>query len=164
MLISLIAALDERGGIGRDGRMPWRLSDDLKHFRALTLGHHVLMGRKTYATVQGKLPGRGLMVLSRNPTFRAQDGLVFPSFDAAVEAARAANEDELFVIGGEHVFALALPLAQRFHLTRVHTDADCDVFFPAFDVSQWQIVSQQDFPAGEKNDYAFSILRLEKKN
>jgi len=162
MLISLIAALDQRGGIGRSGHMPWRLSDDLKHFRSLTLGHHVLMGRKTYATVQGKLPGRRLMVLSHNLTFRAQDGLVFSSFDAAVGAARAADEDELFVIGGEQVFALALPLAQRFYLTRVYVDADCDVFFPPFDASQWQLTSQQDFAAGEKNDYGFSILRLER--
>lgn len=143
--------------------MPWRLSDDLKHFRALTLGHHVLMGRKTYATVTGKLPGRRLMVLSRNPSFHAQDGLVFSTFDAALAAARTAGEDELFVIGGEQVFALALPLAQRFYLTRVYTDADCDVFFPPFDASQWKLINQQDFPEGEKNDYAFSILKLERR-
>lgn len=163
MIITLIAAVDERGGIGRSGRMPWRLSDDLKHFRALTLGHHVLMGRKTYATVAGKLPGRRLLVLSGDLAFRADDALVYADFDAAIAAAEAAGEDELFVIGGAQIFARAIPLARRFYLTRVYTIADCDVFFPEFDISQWKLLSQQDFPAGGKNDYAFSILKLERR-
>jgi dihydrofolate reductase len=162
LIISLLAAVDERGGIGRNGRMPWRLSDDLKHFRALTLGHHVLMGRKTYATVAGKLAGRKLLVLSRNPAFRADDALVFADFQAAVASAQAAGEDELFVIGGAQLFARALPLAQRFYLTRVYADADCDVFFPEFDLGGWKLTGREDFPAGEKSDYAFSILQLER--
>ncbi|QYK51031.1 MAG: dihydrofolate reductase [Anaerolineales bacterium] len=163
MIISLIAAVDEHGGIGRNGRMPWRLSDDLKHFRALTLGHHVLMGRKTYATVAGRLPGRKLLVLSHNPAFRADDALVFASFEAALAEAQAAGEEDLFVIGGAEVFASALPLAQRFYLTRVKTVADCDVFFPAFDMGQWKLLSQQDFAAGGKNDHDFTIFELARK-
>lgn len=161
MIITLVAAVDERGGIGRNGRMPWRLSDDLKHFRALTLGHHVLMGRKTYATVAGKLPGRRLLVLSGDPAFRAEDALVYADFDAAVAAAEA-GEDELFVIGGAQVFARAIPLARRFYLTRVYAIADCDVFFPEFDISQWKLAARQDFAASEKNDYGFSILKMER--
>jgi len=162
VIISLIAAVDEHGGIGRNGRMPWRLSDDLKHFRALTLGHHVLMGRKTYATVAGKLPGRKLLVLSHNPAFRADDALVLPTFEAALAEAQAAGEEELFVIGGAEVFARALPLAQRFYLTLVKAVTDCDVFFPEFDIHQWKLRSEQNFAAGEKNDYDFSILELER--
>jgi dihydrofolate reductase len=163
MIISLIAAVDERGGIGRGGRLPWHLSDDLKNFRALTLGHHVLMGRKTYRSAQGKMPGRKLMVVSRDPGFRADDAIIYPALEPAIEAARAAGEDELFVIGGAQVFAQALPLATRFYLTRVYVDAGCDVFFPEFDISEWKLTEQRDFPAGEKNDYAFSILLLEKR-
>jgi dihydrofolate reductase len=163
MLITLIAAVDERGGIGRNGGMPWHLSDDLKHFRALTLGHHVVMGRKTYRSAQGKMPGRKLMVLSRDADFRADDAVVYADLEAAVEAARSAGEDELFVIGGAQVFAQALPQAQRFHLTRVYTVADCDTFFPEFDISQWKLVEQKDFEAGEKNDYGYSILLLERR-
>lgn len=163
MIITLIAAVDEHGGIGRNGQMPWRLSDDLKHFRALTLGHHVLMGRKTYATVAGKLPGRKLLVLSHNPAFRADDALVFSTFDAALAEAQSAGEEELFVIGGAQVFARALPLAQRFYLTRVKTVADCDVFFPEFDIHEWKLLGEQDFPAGNKNEHAFTISTLGRK-
>lgn len=163
MIVSLLAALDEKDGIGRAGGMPWHLTDDLKHFRRLTRGHHVLMGRKTYATVAGKLPGRHMLVLSRNPSFEAQDAQVFADFDVAVEAARAAGEQELFVIGGAQVFALALPLAQRFYLTRVHADVNCDVFFPPFDLNAWHEISSQPFAAGGKNEHAFTIFTLERE-
>ncbi|HRN50855.1 MAG TPA: dihydrofolate reductase [Anaerolineales bacterium] len=163
MMISLLAALDEKNGIGRDGGMPWHLTDDLKHFRRLTRGHHVLMGRKTYATVAGKLPGRHMLVLSRDAAFQPDDAQVFADFQAAAEAARAAGEQELFVIGGAQVFALALPLAQRFYLTRVHADADCDVFFPPFDLNEWRELSSQPFAAGGKNEHAFAIHMLERK-
>lgn len=162
MIISIVAAVDERGGIGRDNRMPWHLSDDLKHFRRLTTGHHVLMGRKTYESAGKKMPRRTLLVLSRNANFRPADAHVVTSFDAAVELARAAGETELFVIGGAQVFAMALPLAQRLYLTRVHADADADVLFPPFDMAEWKLIDQQDFPAGLKNDFSFSILQLER--
>lgn len=162
MIVSLLAALDQKGGIGRAGGMPWHLTDDLKHFRRLTRGHHVLMGRKTYATVAGKLPGRRMLVLSRDAAFELADAQVFGDLEAALAAARQAGEQELFVIGGAQVFALALPLAQRFYLTRVHTDAGCDVFFPDFTMDDWHMLSQQDFAAGGKNEHAFSILELEK--
>ncbi|MBX3005287.1 MAG: dihydrofolate reductase [Anaerolineales bacterium] len=163
MIISLLAALDEKGGIGRQGGMPWHLSDDLKHFRRLTRGHHVLMGRKTYDTVAGKLPGRHLLVLSHNPSFRPGDAQVFAAFDAAVAAAQAAGEQELFVIGGAQVFARALPLAQHFYLTRVAVDAGCDVFFPPFDLNDWQELDRHSFAAGGKNQHAFTITTLVRK-
>lgn len=162
MIISLLAALDERNGIGKNGRLPWHLSNDLKNFRRLTMGHHVLMGRKTYDSSQGKMPGRKLIVLSRDPNFHPADAQVAASLDAGVELARSARESELFIIGGAQVFAQALPLAQCFYLTRVHTDADCDVFFPSYDSSEWGLVEQKDFMASPKNDHAFSILALER--
>lgn len=163
MLISIIAAVDERGGIGRNGGMPWHLSEDLKNFRALTLGHHVLMGRKTYRSAEGKMPGRNLMVLSRDPGFRTSDATIYTDLETALQAARSSGEEELFVIGGAQIYAQALPLAQRFYLTRVNTDAGCDTFFPEFDISEWKLVEQKDFAAGERNDYAFSILRLDRR-
>jgi dihydrofolate reductase len=162
MIISLIAALDERGGIGRNNQLPWHLRDDLKNFRRLTMGHHVLMGRKTYDSFGGLMPGRKLIVLSRNSEFRPADAQVVSSLDAGIQLAHAAGERELFIIGGAQVFALALPLADRFYLTRVLTDADCDAFFPHFDESQWKLGEQRDFVAGSKNNFAFSICQLEK--
>jgi dihydrofolate reductase len=162
MLISLIAAVDQRGGIGRDNRLPWHLSDDLKHFRRLTMGRHVLMGRKTYESSQGKMPGRKLIVLTRSSDFTAPDARIISSLDAGIQFARTAGESELFVIGGAQVFAQALPLADRIYYTEVHADANADTFFPAFDRSQWKEISRQDFAAGPKNDFPFTILHLEK--
>jgi dihydrofolate reductase len=162
MIISLVAAVDQRGGIGKENRMPWHLSDDLKHFRRLTKGHYVLMGRKTYDSAEGKMPDRTLLVLSRDAAFQPADARVVASLDEGIDLAHAAGEKELFVIGGAQVFALALLLAQRLYLTRVHADANADVFFPAFDMTEWKLISQQDFPAGPKNDFAFSIMHLER--
>ncbi len=164
MKISLIAALDQRGGIGKNGRLPWHLRDDLRNFHRLTMSHHVLMGRKTHDSFGGQMPGRKLIVLSRNLEFHPADAQVVTSLDEGIQLARAAGEQELFIIGGAQIFALALPLADRFYLTRVFTDADCDVFFPQYDESLWKLIEQWDFVAGPKNDFAFSISRLEKNS
>ena len=162
MIITLVAAMDERNGIGRHGQLPWHLSDDLKHFRRLTLGHHVLMGRKTYDSFGSQMPGRTLIVLSRSEDFRPARAVVQPSLEASIEFARAAGKEELFVIGGAQVFAQALPLAQRFHLTRVHTNSKADTFFPPIKMADWQLFEQRNFRAGPKNDHDFNILHLEK--
>lgn len=162
MRISLVVAMDRRGGIGLRGGMPWHLGDDLRHFRRLTMGHHLLMGRVTYAATAGKLPGRQLIVLSRDPAFQPADAQVAGSLDAGIRLAEAAGEEELFVIGGGQVFAEALPLAQRIYLTRVQAEVDADVFFPEFDEAQWQLVSQRDYVASERNDYDFSVIVLER--
>lgn len=162
MIISIIAAVDQRGGIGRENRLPWHLSDDLKHFRRLTMGHHVLMGRKTYQSSAGKMPGRKLIVLSRDPNFAAEDARIVSSFVEGVDFARNANEAELFVIGGAQVFAQALPIARRFYLTQVDADSNADIFFPKHDLSEWKELERSEFSAGPKNDHSFSILHLEK--
>lgn len=162
MIITLIAAVDEFGGIGREKRLPWHLSDDLKHFRRLTMGHHVLMGRKTYQSSAGKMPGRKLIVLSRDARFQPEDARLAASFDEGLAVAHDAGEQELFVIGGAQVFTQALPLADRFYLTRVHADAVADVFFPEYDAAEWREISRQDFTAGPKNDHPFTIIHLER--
>lgn len=162
MIISIVAAVDERGGIGRENRLPWHLSDDLKHFRRLTMGHHVLMGRKTYQSSAGKMPGRKLIVLSRDPNFQPEDAHLAKTFEEGIDFARQANETELFVIGGAQVFAQALPLAQRFYLTQVHANSNADVFFPKYNPADWKEFERQEFSAGPKNDHGFSINVLEK--
>jgi dihydrofolate reductase len=162
MIISLIVAMDARGGIGRNGRVPWHISDDLKHFKRLTMDNHVLMGRKTYQDVTGKLPGRKLIVLSRDSGFAAPDAQVVSSLEEGLEFARMAGEQELFVIGGAEIFAQALPLADRLYLTRIRAEVECDAFFPAFDMNQWHRLGGDEFKAGDKNDYDFDILHLER--
>ena len=162
MLISLVAAVDQKGGIGRDNRLPWHLSDDLKHFRRLTMGHHVLMGRRTYQSSQGKMPGRKLIVLSRSAGFLAPDAKIVSSLEAGIKFAQDAGETELFVIGGAQVFTQALPLAGHIYYTEVHADASADTFFPEFDRAQWKEIDRLEFPAGPKNDFPFTIISLER--
>ena len=162
MKIALIAALDEAGGIGKDGGLPWHLSDDLKNFKRLTMGHHILMGRKTYATVAGKLKGRKLIVLTRDEAYEAEDARVAHALDEGIRMAQAAGEDELFIIGGAQVFKQALPLAQGFYLTRLHSTVASDIFFPEFSEKDWRELESRSYDAGEKNDYAYTISELER--
>lgn len=162
MIISLIAALDERGAIGRDGGLPWHLTDDLKHFKRVTMGHHLIMGRKTFEGIGGKLPGRSLIVLSRVEDYIAPGAQVAHSLDEALGIARQAGEGEAFVIGGAQVFEQALPLAQRFYLTRVHAEVKADTYFPDFDEGLWEERDSQHYERVPKNDYSFTIRVLER--
>jgi len=162
VIIALIAAIDEAGGIGKDGGLPWHLSDDLKNFKRLTMGRHLLMGRKTYETVAGKLSGRNLIVLSRDPEFAAEDALVAHSIEEGLSVAREKGEEELFVIGGAEIYSQALPLATRFYRTRVHAQVETDTFFPNYDEDQWQVIEAIEIEQGDKNDWPFTIETLQR--
>jgi dihydrofolate reductase len=162
VIISLLVAMDERRGIGVDNRLPWRLSADLQRFKALTMGHHLIMGRRTYESIGRPLPGRTTVVLTRNPAFRPEGCLVAGSLEAALALAEGRGETEAFVVGGSAVFAAALPLAQRIYLTQVHALTPADVFFPAFDRSAWVEREMVYQPADEKNEYAFTFRLLER--
>ena len=136
MSISLIAALDERGLIGTKGRLPWRLTEDLRRFRRLTMGKPVLMGRRTFESIGRPLDGRANLVLTRDAGYRAPGCRVVTSLDAGVAACRGA--EELMVIGGAEVYALALPRADRLYLTRVRGAFEGEVYFPSFEESEWR--------------------------
>ena len=157
MKITLIAALDMKRAIGRGGQLPWRLPDDLKHFKALTLGKTVLMGRKTFDSIGRPLPQRRNLVLTRDSNFAA----------AGVEVVRdlqGALEDDLMVIGGGEVYALALPLATTLELTLVQTViADADAFFPAWDSADWLEVRREHHAADERHMYAFDFVTLSRR-
>lgn len=156
MGITLIAALDRNRAIGRAGAMPWHLPDDLKRFKALTLGKPVLMGRKTALAIGRALPGRANLVLTRGATAPYAGQFVVHSIDAAIEFAHSA---ELAVIGGGEVYALALPHATRLHLTEIDTLAtDADTFFPAFDRAEWREVSREHHAADAKHALAFDFV------
>ena len=154
--IALVAALDRKRAIGKGNALPWHLPDDLKRFKALTLGKPLLMGRKTAESLGRALPGRQNLVLTRSgrAPFAGMDAVA--SLDAAL---KIVGDQELMVIGGGDVFALALPLATRMHLTHVDTIvADADAFFPAFDASQWRAVSRESHPADAKHAFAFEFV------
>ena len=147
--IVLIAAVGKNRAIGRGGKLPWRLADDLKRFKALTTGHAVLMGRKTFASLShGALPLRRNLVLSR----RRKDfpgAETFPTLEAALAAA---GEGTVFAIGGESVYREAMPLVEKLYLTRVLSHVEGDVFFPEWN-DKFQKESEESFPADEKNDF-----------
>jgi dihydrofolate reductase len=157
--VSLIVAMDEGGLIGRDNQLPWRLPEDLKHFKRMTLGKTVLMGRKTWDSLGKPLPGRANWVLSRDPSFAPAGARVFAALDQALAEHAGA---ELMVIGGAAVFRDALPLAQRIYLTRVHARLPGDVHFPDFDGSKFRETSREDRGADERHAWAYSFLTLDR--
>ncbi len=161
--IVIVAAFDERRVIGKDGDLPWRLPADLRRFKQITLGHPVVMGRKTYESIGRPLPGRTNLVLSRNADFEAPGCVVVGGVDEAVEAAVLEGARRLMVIGGEGVFRQFLPRTDVMELTRVHAEHDGDVFFPEFDEDEWDVVDEEHRDADKDNEYAMTFRRLERK-
>jgi dihydrofolate reductase len=159
-VVSLIVAMDETGVIGRDGRLPWRQPADLMHFKVLTMGKPILMGRKTFDSIGKPLPGRTNLVLTRDAAWTREGAIAVRSLDDAVERARGAAE--LMVIGGADVFRLALPQARRIYLTRIHAKVQGDTQFPPVDWSAWREIERQAFAADEKHAFAMTFLTLER--
>jgi len=157
--LSLIAALDREFAIGRGNALPWHLPDDLKRFKALTLGKPVLMGRRTAESLGRALPKRRNLVLTRGRRVPFDGMQAVPSLDEALHVASAQDSDELCVIGGGELYALALPLAARMHLTQVDTEVeDVDAFFPRFDAGDWSTAAREPHPADAMHAYAFEFV------
>jgi dihydrofolate reductase len=165
-IIAIIVAVAENGVIGRDGRLPWHISSDLKRFRALTMGKPVIMGRKTFQSLARPLDGRDNIVITRNPNFRSEGATFVPSFEAALalarERAQARGADEIMVIGGAEVYRAALPLADRIYLTRVRAAPAGDTFFPEPASAEWQMVSAEELARGPSDDYAATLFVLDR--
>lgn len=164
MKLTIIAAVAENGTIGDAGGLVWRLPADLKYFKRITTGHHVLMGRKTYESIGRVLPERTFVVITRQAEFEAEGCTIVHSLEEAIESARAAGETEAFVIGGAEIYALALPHADRMHLTRVHASFEGDTKFPAFDEARWSEVAREDHEPDEKNAYRYAFTVLERRD
>ena len=157
MRISMLVACSTNNVIGRDGDLPWRLSADLKHFKRLTMGHPILMGRKTLQSIGRLLPGRTTIVMTRDPEFQFEGAHIARDWQAACEIAANHKHEkqpaELFVVGGAQIYELAMPAANRLYLTRVHAEISGDTFFPEYDSDAWNVVSREDHVADEKNEY-----------
>lgn len=163
--VSLVAAIGRRGELGRGGELVFRLKADMANFRALTRGKPLVMGRKTWDSFPKKpLPGRPNLIATRNLDFLAPGAFVYSSIPPALAAARAMaakmGVGEVCVIGGAEIYAAALPVADRLWLTQVDAEVEADVFFPAFDRSQWREASAMRVAAGDGNDYPFVIREL----
>ncbi|PRQ10233.1 dihydrofolate reductase [Enhygromyxa salina] len=164
MRISLIAAASDNDVIGRDNDLPWHLPDDFRHFKRTTKGHHVIMGRRTWESQgQKPLPHRTNIVVSSRRDYETPGAILVHSLDEGLERARAANEDEVFVIGGTRLYAEALGVADRIYLTRVHTKLEGDAHFPRYDPAQWRELSRDVHEADPRHAHAFTILTLERR-
>nr|AIA13890.1 Dihydrofolate reductase [uncultured bacterium] len=155
--------MDEKRGIGKDGGLPWRLSSDLKRFRELTMGHHIVVGRKTFESIGRPLPGREMIVVTRNESFAPEGCFIARSVEDAIQFAKERGESELFICGGAEIYAQTLDRADRIYLTLVHADCGADTFFPAYNGDQWVERESEHHAADEKNQHAFTFKLLVKK-
>ncbi|NNE42987.1 MAG: dihydrofolate reductase [Gemmatimonadetes bacterium] len=162
MILSCIAAMTTERVIGRNGGLPWRLPADLKHFKRVTMGHPVIMGRKTWEEIGKPLPGRLSIVLSRQKDLDLPAGVLLRGTLAeALEP--LAEQEEVFVIGGAEIFAAALPASDRIYLTEIHADIEGDTFFPDVPREEWQLVSESRREADERNPHDMTFRLYERK-
>jgi len=160
--ITIIAAVARNGVIGRDNGLPWRLKADLQRFRALTMGHPLLMGRKTWESLGRPLPGRRNIVISRNPNFQADGAEVFPSAAAALEA--VGGDAKVFVIGGADVYRQLMPCADRLMLTEVWAEVDGDAHFPPIDSMQFIEERREAHDADADNEHDFDFVEYRRRS
>lgn len=162
MVISMIAALAENRAIGMKGKLPWRLADDLKHFKELTTGKPVIMGRGTYEAIGRLLPNRTNIIMTNRPNFRVHGAVIAHSVEDALGRAAETEADEVMIIGGQQIYQVFLPKADRLYLTEVRTTVDGDAFFPEFDMSEWREADRQKHAADDRNEHAFSFVTLQR--
>jgi dihydrofolate reductase len=163
MKISLIVAMSANRVIGRDNKMPWHLSADLKRFRAITMNSPILMGRKTFESIGKPLDGRINIILSKNKNYQPEGCLVFDSLEMALNEAKNFG-DELFIIGGATLYEIALPFAKRLYLTDIQAEFEGDTFFPEFDLNDWNEIACEQVTNDENVDFSYRFLTLERKN
>ncbi|MDX1508215.1 MAG: type 3 dihydrofolate reductase [Woeseiaceae bacterium] len=160
MKISLIVAASANGVIGARGELPWHLPDDFAHFKAVTMGKSIVMGRKTWESIGRALPGRSNIVVTRQAGYEAQGAVVVDSIDRALAVEEA---DEIMIIGGGQLYAELLPRADRVYLTHVDTELDGDTFFPPLDDRDWELVSAEPHAADDRHAYAFEIRQYDRR-
>jgi len=161
--LNIVVAMAENRCIGRDGGLPWHIPTDLKRFKRVTMGHPMVMGRKTFQSIGRVLPGRPNIVVTRDPGFRAEGAEVVHSFEDALKAAAAHGSGETMVIGGADMFGRALPLAGRLDVCHVHADVQGDVFFPEFDPSHWTETSREYHEPEQDSGPAFSFVVYDRR-
>lgn len=149
--VSLLVAVARNGVIGNKGKLPWHLPADLKRFKELTMGHHIIMGRKTYESIGRLLPGRTTVIVTRRPDYHVPGAIVAHSLEEAIAACK--GDDEIFVVGGAEIFREALPIAGRIYATEIHTEVEGDVFFPEWNKSDWKEIGRTRCQNGLNCDF-----------
>lgn len=156
MNLTLIAAMSQNRVIGRNNDLAWHLPNDLKHFKELTRGHHVIMGRKTYESMGRPLPGRTNIIVTNQSDYKAIGCIVVNNLMDAIR--KAENDSQPYIIGGGKIYEQALPLADTLELTLIHADVEGDTYFPEIDTNKWQIVAKESHAADDRHEYAFDFL------
>jgi dihydrofolate reductase len=164
VIVSIIAAMDRKRGIGVDNKLPWRLSADLKRFRELTMGHHIIVGRKTFESIGRPLPGRRMIVVTRDRNYKADGYDLAHSVEDATRLARERGESEAFICGGAEIYAQSIGIVDRMYLTFVDAEVAADTFFPEFDEREWSELESVYRPADEKNQYPFTFKLLVRRS
>ena len=161
MILSAVVVVDLNNGIGKDNKLLVHFPADLKHFKKITSGHTVIMGRKTYESMGKALPNRRNIVVSRNPGFKLEDAETTTSLQLSINLAN--REEEVFIIGGAEIFKQALPLLNKIHLTRIDQSFEADTFFPQISVNDWIEEAREDHQPDEKNPFKYSFLTYRKR-
>ncbi len=162
MIVSAILAMSKNRVIGKDNKIPWHLTADLKYFKRTTLNHHIIMGRKTFLSIGKPLPKRTNIVLTRNPFFVASNIIATSSIDEALSIAQNNEETEVFIIGGGEIYRQSMPYWDKVYITLIDLEVEGDVFFPELDKNEWQLISEDPHEADEKNEYNYTFLVYER--
>ncbi len=156
MEVSFIVAVSENNVIGKDNKLIWKLPADLKFFKNKTLGHHIIMGRKTFESI-GVLKDRTSIIITRNKDYKVPEGCIL-ALSVEDALSKVKNDDEAFIIGGEEIFRQSMEIADKIYLTRIHQSFEGDTFFPELDETKWELISKEDHQPDEKNHYSYSFL------
>ena len=161
-MIIILVAVAENNVIGKDNELPWYLPADLKYFKKTTLGHPVIMGRKSYESIGRPLPKRTNIVLTRDPYYLSSNILIAHNLKEALSLAEGLDSEELFVIGGAAIYEASFPWLERLYITEVHESFEGDTFFPEWDQDEWNLISEQHHESDEKNEYDYSFKIYER--
>jgi dihydrofolate reductase len=160
MTLSIIVALSENNVVGINNQLPWHLSADLKRLKSITMGHHLIMGRKTFESVGRPLPGRTNVVVTRNKDYKAEGIVVVSSLKEALEKAK--DDSEAFIFGGGEIFKEGLPMVNKIYMTKIHESFIGDTFFPDLNKGEWKETLREEHQPDEKNQYRYSFINLER--
>jgi dihydrofolate reductase len=155
-----MVAVDEKGGIGKDEKLPWHLPSDLRRFKEITMGHHLIVGRKTYESIGNPLPGRTMIIVTHQKNYISAGCFVVHSVNTALQLAADRHETEVFIIGGGEIFNQSISLADKIYLTTIHTDAGADVFFPKLHDRDWNVISSEECIQDPNDDFPSEFKEL----
>lgn len=161
-MITIIAAIGNNNELGKDNDLIWHLPADLKRFKKITTGHHIIMGRKTYESIGKPLPNRTTVIITRNEHYKADGCLITNSLEEAIDITK--NDDNLFIIGGAKIYKEAINLADELDICKVHQSFDADVFFPNIDLNKWKEKKVENFKSDSKNKYDYSFIKYSRKH